>query len=208
MKVIGINGSPRPNGNTNAALTLMGEVFAAEGVAFEILHVGHQLAPCSGCYRCAKKHECTLPDDGLNAMYQKVIQADGVVFGSPVYYASLTSGMRCFMDRLCTLDNNNGGNLRFKVGVPLTVARRAGVVSAMDELIHYINYASMILPGSNYWPVLYGMNPGQVKEDAEGVQTLQLLSKNMVWLMKALELGKAQLPPPEKERKVWFNYIR
>lgn len=83
MKIIGINGSPRANGNTKYALDQMGEVFAQEGIDFEVLHIGHKMAPCSGCFRCAKTHTCTLPDDGLNDFYQKMIQADGIVFASP-----------------------------------------------------------------------------------------------------------------------------
>ncbi|MBP3318844.1 MAG: flavodoxin family protein, partial [Ruminiclostridium sp.] len=167
MKIIGINGSPKANGNTKAALDLMGEVFAQEGIAFEVMHIGSKLAPCTGCFRCAKTHECTLLDDGLNEMYQKLIQADGVVFASPVYFASITSGMRCFMDRMGCIDMNNGRQFRFKVGVPLAVARRAGAVNAIDELIHYINYAQMIIPGSLYWPLAFGNKPGVVAQDAE-----------------------------------------
>ena len=208
MKIIGINGSPKANGNTKAALDLMGEVFAQEGIEFEVMHIGSKLAPCTGCFRCAKTHTCTLPDDGLNEMYQKLTQADGVVFASPVYFASITSGMRCFMDRMGCIDMNNGRQFRFKVGVPVTVARRAGAVNAMDELVHYINYAQMIMPGSLYWPLIYGNKPGEVAQDAEGVQTLQVLAQSMAFVMKAMEVGKAQVPVPELPRKSYTNFIR
>lgn len=208
MKIIGINGSPKANGNTKAALDLMGEVFAAEGIEFEVLHIGHKLAPCSGCFRCAKTHTCTLPDDGLNEMYQKLIQADGVVFGSPVYFASITSGMRCFMDRIGCIDMNNGRQFRFKVGAPLVVARRAGTVNAIDELVHYINYAQMIIPGTLYWPLAFGNAPGEVLDDAEGVQTVQVLAQSMAFVMKAMEAGKATIPVPELPRKKYTNFIR
>ncbi len=208
MKIIGINGSPRANGNTRAALDIMGEVFAQEGIDFEVLHIGSQLAPCSGCFRCAKTHTCTLPDDGLNEMYQRLIQADGVVFGSPVYFASITSGMRCFMDRMGCIDMNNGRQFRFKVGAPLVVARRAGAVNAIDELIHYINYAQMLLPGSLYWPLVYGNKPGEVAQDPEGVQTVQVLARSMAYVMKAMEAGKAQIPLPELPRKAFTNFVR
>ena len=106
MKIIGINGSPRAKGNTRLALDTMGEVFAQEGVEFDILHIGHKLSPCSGCFRCAKTHTCTLPDDGLNAMYEQLIQADGIVLASPVYFASVTSGMRCLQDRIGCIDED------------------------------------------------------------------------------------------------------
>ena len=208
MKIIGINGSPRANGNTKAALDVMGEVFATEGIDFEVLHIGHQLAPCSGCFRCAKTHTCPLPDDGLNDMYQRLIQADGVVFGSPVYFASITSGMRCFMDRMGCIDMNNGRQFRFKVGVPLVVARRAGAVNAIDELVHYINYAQMITPGSLYWPLVYGNKPGEVTQDPEGIQTLQVLAQSMAYVMKVMEAGKAQIPLPELPRKTYTNFVR
>ena len=208
MKIIGINGSPKANGNTKAALDLMGEVFAQEGIAFEVMHIGSKLAPCTGCFRCAKTHTCTLPDDGLNEMYQKLTQADGVVFASPVYFASITSGMRCFMDRMGCIDMNNGRQFRFKVGVPVAVARRAGAVNAIDELIHYINYAQMIIPGSLYWPLAFGNKPGEVTQDTEGVQTLQVLAQSMAFVMKAMEAGKAQVPVPELPRKSYTNFIR
>ena len=208
MKIIGINGSPRANGNTKAALDVMGEVFAQENIDFEVLHIGHQLGPCSGCFRCAKTHACTLPDDGLNDMYQRLTQADGVVFGSPVYFASITSGMRCFMDRMGCIDMNNGRQFRFKVGVPLVVARRAGAVNAIDELVHYINYAQMIIPGSLYWPLVYGNKPGEVAQDPEGIQTVQVLAQSMAYVMKAMAAGKEQVPLPELPRKAYTNFVR
>jgi len=208
MKIIGINGSPKANGNTKAALDLMGEVFAQEGIAFEVMHIGSKLAPCTGCFRCAKTHACTLPDDGLNEMYQKLTQADGVVFASPVYFASITSGMRCCTDRMGCIYLNNGRQFRFKVGVPVAVARRAGAVNAIDELIHYINYAQMIIPGSLYWPLAFGNKPGEVTQDTEGVQTLQVLAQSMAFVMKAMEAGKTQVPVPELPRKSYTNFIR
>ena len=172
MKVIGINGSPHANGNTRLALDIMGKAFKDEGIDFEILHVGKDLAPCTGCFRCAKTHRCVLPDDGLNALYETMIQADALVFASPVYFASITSGMRCFMDRTGCIDMNNGRKLRLKVGAPVAVARRAGAVNAIDQLIHYLNYAQMLIPGSLYWPLAFGNSPGELEQDAEGVQTL------------------------------------
>lgn len=208
MKIIGINGSPKAKGNTRLALDTMGEVLAQEGIEFEILHIGHKLSPCSGCFRCAKTHTCTLPDDGLNAMYEKLIQADGAVFASPVYFASVTSGMRCFMDRIGCIDMNNGRQLRFKVGVPVAVARRAGAVNAVDELIHYLNYAQMLIPGSLYWPLAFGNTPGQVAQDAEGIQTLQVLAQSMAYVMKVLAAGKEHVPLPQLPKKVYTNFIR
>lgn len=208
MKIIGINGSPKAKGNTRLALDTMGEVFAQEGIDFEVLHIGHKLSPCSGCFRCAKTHTCTLPDDGLNAMYEKLIQADGAVFASPVYFASVTSGMRCFMDRIGCIDMNNGRQLRFKVGVPVAVARRAGAVNAVDELVHYLNYAQMLIPGSLYWPLAFGNTPGQVAQDAEGIQTLQVLAQSMAYVMKVLAAGKEQVLLPQLPKKVYTNFIR
>lgn len=208
MKIIGINGSPKAKGNTRLALDTMGEVFAQEGIEFEVLHIGHKLSPCSGCFRCAKTHTCTLPDDGLNAMYEKLIQADGAVFASPVYFASVTSGMRCFMDRIGCIDMNNGRRLRFKVGVPVAVARRAGAVNAVDELVHYLNYAQMLIPGSLYWPLAFGNTPGQVAQDAEGIQTLQVLAQSMAYVMKVMAVGAEQVPVPQLPKKVYTNFIR
>lgn len=208
MKIMAINGSPHANGNTKHALDLMGEVFATAGIDFEILHIGKTISPCTGCFRCAKTHTCTLPDDGLNALYQRLTEADGIVFASPVYFASVTSGMRCFMDRMGCIDMNNGRKFRFKVGVPVAVARRAGAVGAIDELMHYINYAQMIVPGSLYWPLAYGNKPGEVLQDTEGVQTLQVLAESMVYVMQAMEAGKNHVSLPMLPRKVYTNFIR
>lgn len=208
MKVIAINGSPHAGGNTRTALDLMGEVFLQEGLDFEVLHIGKALAPCTGCFRCAKTHHCVLADDGLNALYDTLIQADGLVFASPVYFASITSGMRCFMDRIGCIDMNNGRKLRFKVGAPVAVARRAGAVNAIDELVHYLNYAQMVLPGSLYWPLAFGNSPGEVAQDTEGVQTLQVLAQSMAYLMKVMAAGQAQLPPPELPKKRYMNFVR
>lgn len=208
MKVIGINGSPHATGNTRLALDIMGEVFQQEGMDFEVLHIGKALAPCTGCFRCAKTHSCVLPDDGLNALYETLIQADGLVFASPVYFASVTSGMRCFMDRIGCIDMNNGRKLRFKVGTPVAVARRAGTVNAIDELVHYLNYAQMVIPGSLYWPLAFGNSPGEVEQDPEGVQTLQVLAQSMAYLMKVIAVGQAQLPPPELPKKRYTNFVR
>ncbi len=208
MKVIGINGSPHANGNTRLALDIMGKAFKDEGIDFEILHVGKDLAPCTGCFRCAKTHCCVLPDDGLNALYGTMIQADALVFASPVYFASITSGMRCFMDRTGCIDMNNGRKLRLKVGAPVAVARRAGAVNAIDQLIHYLNYAQMLIPGSLYWPLAFGNSPGELEQDAEGVQTLQVLAHTMAYLMKVMAIGQAQLPPPELPKKHYTNFIR
>lgn len=208
MKVIGINGSPHANGNTRLALDIMGKAFKDEGIDFEILHVGKDLAPCTGCFRCAKTHRCVLPDDGLNALYETMIQADALVFASPVYFASITSGMRCFMDRTGCIDMNNGRKLRLKVGAPVAVARRAGAVNAIDQLIHYLNYAQMLIPGSLYWPLAFGNSPGELEQDAEGIQTLQVLAHTMAYLMKVMAIGQAQLPPPELPKKHYTNFIR
>lgn len=208
MKVIGINGSPKASGNTRKALDLMGEVFQQAGMEFEVLHIGKDLHPCTGCFRCAKTHACTLEDDGLNALYERLIQADGIVFASPVYFASVTSGMRCFMDRIGCIDMNNGRKFRFKVGAPLAVARRAGAVNAVDELVHYLNYAQMLIPGSLYWPLAYGNRPGEVAQDAEGVQTLQVLAQSMVYVIQAMDTGRKAVQPPELPQKVYTNFIR
>lgn len=208
MKIIGINGSPRPNGNTKAALDLMGEVFAQEGIEFEVLHIGSSPAPCTGCFRCFKAKECTLPDDGLNAIYQKMLDADGFVFGAPVYFSSIASGMRCFLDRMGCIAMNTGHPFRFKVAAPLVVARRAGSVASLDQIIHYINYSQMILPGSTYWPLVYGQKPGEVAQDPEGVQTVQVLAQNMAYVLKTMAVGREQIPVPELPRKAYTNFVR
>ena len=209
MKVIAVNGSPHAEGNTHAALSLIGEELQQQGIEFEILHIGAKsIRGCLACGSCAKNlnEQCVINDE-VNAALQKLKTADGILLGAPVHYAGIPGTMKSFLDRLFYVAGANGGLFRHKVGATVAVARRCGGSSTFDALNHYISYAEMIMPGSNYWNVVHGRNPGEILQDHEGIQIMRVLGKNMAWLLKVMEAGKTQVPPP-REQKVVTNFIR
>ena len=208
MKVIAINGSPKANGNTHTALTLVGEELQKEGLEFEIIQVGNKLIRgCMACGGCARNlsEQCVF-DDEVNACLQKLKAADGILLGAPVHYAGIAGTMKSFLDRLFYVAGVNGGLFRHKVGASVVAVRRSGGVPTFDALNHYIAYAEMIMPGSNYWNVIHGREPGEVLQDHEGNQIMRVLGKNMAWLLKLVAAGKAQAP--QREDKVVTNFVR
>lgn len=211
MKVIAINGSPRANGNTRAAIDIMADELIKEGIEVEVLHVGNKkIRGCLGCMWCVKaqSERCVIADDEVNDYIQLMKDADGIILSSPVYYAGVAGTMKSFLDRAFFVIGVNGNFLRHKVGTSLTTVRRTGGIPTVDNLDRYINYSEMFVPTSNYWNVAHGLKPGEVNEDQEGVQIIRILGKNMAWLMKATELGKKQIPLPDIERKKMTNFIR
>ena len=208
MKVIAINGSPKANGNTYTALTLVGEELQKAGIEFEIIHVGNKLIRgCMACGACAKNlNEQCIINDEVNSCVQQLKTADGILLGAPVHYAGIAGTMKSFLDRLFFVAGVNGGLFRHKVGASVVAVRRSGGVPTFDALNHYINYAEMIQPGSNYWNVIHGREPGEVLQDHEGRQVMRVLGKNMAWVLKLVVAGKAQAP--EREDKVVTNFVR
>lgn len=208
MKVIAINGSPKTNGNTHTALALVGEQLQKEGIEFEIIQIGNKLIHgCMACGACAKNlNEKCIYDDEVNACLQKLKTADGILLGAPVHYAGIAGTMKSFLDRLFYVAGVNGGLFRHKVGASVVAVRRSGGVPTFDALNHYITYAEMIMPGSNYWNVIHGREPGEVLQDHEGNQVMRVLGKNMAWLLKLVAAGKAQAPG--REDKVVTNFVR
>lgn len=211
MKVIAINGSPKAKGNTYYSLEQVGAALIAEGIEFEIIHIGNKLIRgCLACGGCAKNQDerCVIANDEVNDCIQKLKEADGILLGSPVHYSGIAGTMKSFLDRAFYVTSVNGGLLRYKVGASVVAVRRSGGVATFDALNHYINYAEMIMPASNYWNVIHGTAPAEVKDDNEGQQILRVLGKNMAWLMKTLDAGKTQVPVTPKEDKVYTNFIR
>lgn len=211
MKVIGFNGSPRKNGNTACSLnTVFGEIEAA-GIETQMIHVGKEkIRGCVACYTCAKKknERCAVDDDPVNEWIQAIKQADGILLGSPVHFSGVAGTMKSFLDRAFFVASVNGGLFRHKVGASVVAVRRSGGLPAMNTLNHYITYSQMIMPSSNYWNVAHGMNPGEVSQDGEGHQIMQVLGRNMAWVMKLIEHGKDQVPPPEPVDKIMTNFVR
>ena len=205
MKVLLINGSPKEQGNTAYALAQMAEVFAAEGIETETIQVGNQLIRgCQGCGACYKLGKCVF-DDMVNETAVKLAQADGMVIGSPVYYASPNGTLISFLDRLFY---SNSADLRMKVGASIVCARRGGTTAAMDVLNKYFTISQMPVVSSTYWNIIHGAKPGQAAEDAEGIRTMRNLAKNMAYMMKAFAAAKDTVALPENEPKAFTNFIR
>ncbi len=211
MKVVAFNGSPRANGNTREAIGIMAEELEKSGIEVEVVQVGNKkIRGCIGCMWCVKaqNERCVIADDEVNDYIQKMKEADGIILSSPVYYAGVAGTMKSFLDRAFFVIGVNGNFLRHKVGTSLAAVRRSGGIPTVDNLDRYINYSEMFVPTSNYWNVAHGLKPGEVTQDDEGVQIVRILGKNMAWLMKAVELGKKEMPLPEAERKKFTNFIR
>lgn len=211
MKVLAINGSPKADGNTYFALKTAAAELQKEGIEVEILHVGHhEIRGCTACGQCArnKNEKCVLPGDHVNEWIQKMKAADGILLGSPVHYSSIGASMKAFLDRAFYVSGANGSLFRHKVGATVVAVRRSGGVTTFDQMNHYVLYSEMLVPTSNYWNVIHGAKPGEAGQDEEGVQIMRVLGKNMAWLLKLVENGKGQVVAPEKENKVFMNFIR
>lgn len=205
MKALLINGSPKKNGNTAYALGQMAGVFESLGVEAEILHIGNQaIRGCIACGACAKKGQCVF-DDAVNEAAPKFREADGIVVGSPVYYASANATLVAFLDRLFY---STSFDKRMKVGASVVVARRGGCSATFDELNKYFTISGMPVASSGYWNSVHGRTPSEAAEDAEGLVTVRNLARNMAFLMKAIALGKEQIGLPELEARVATNFIR
>lgn len=205
MKVLLINGSPRANGNTAVALSEMEKIFAEEGIETEIVHVGNQvIRGCIACGSCRKNGKCVF-EDMVNKCAPKFEECDGLVVGSPVYYASANATLIAFLDRLFY---STGFDKRMKVGASVVAARRGGLSATFDELNKYFTISGMPVASGQYWNSIHGAAPGEAKEDLEGLQSMRTLARNMSFLMKSIALGKEQYGLPEKEAPARTNFIR
>lgn len=205
MKVLIINGSPNPKGNTACALNQMIEVFHADGVETELIQVGNKdIRGCIGCRKCHAAGKCVF-DDLVNEVAPKLAEADGVVVASPVYYASANGTLIAFLDRLFY---SNQANLAMKVGASVAVARRGGCTATFDQLNKYFTINAMPLASSCYWNMAHGAAPGEVTQDLEGIYTVRTLAQNMTFLMKSIALGKETYGLPQPEKRAFTNFIR
>ena len=205
MKVLLLNGSPKAKGNTALALNEMAAVFAQEGIEAEIIQVGHQaVRGCIACGSCGKNGKCVF-DDAVNEVAAKFEAADGLVIGSPVYYAGANATLMAFLQRLFY---STRFDKTMKVGASVVIARRGGCSATYDEMNKFFGISGMPIASSQYWNSVHGGAPGQVLEDAEGMQTMRTLARNMAFLMKAIALGKEKYGLPEKEPHAWTNFIR
>lgn len=205
MKVLMINGSPRPQGNTYVALHEMEKVFVEEGIEAEILHIGNQdIRGCIGCRQCAKNGKCVF-DDAVNEAAKKFEECDGLVVGSPVYYASANATLVAFLTRLFY---STPFDKTMKVGAAVAAARRGGLTATYDELNKFFGIAGMPIASGQYWNGIHGAAPGEAQQDLEGLQMMRTLARNMAFLMKSIALGKEKYGVPEKEPFERMNFIR
>ena len=189
MKVLGINGSPREGGNTEILMrTVFGELEAA-GVETELVRIGGRpFRGCVACRRCFENRDrrCVLEGDPLNELVAKMADADGILLGSPVYYTDVTSEMKGFLDRAGLVSGANGGLFRRKAGAAVLAVRRGGATHAFDTLNHWLHMMQTYLVGASYWNMGYGMKPGDVAEDQEGMENMRVLGRNMAWLLERI----------------------
>lgn len=190
MKVVAFNGSPRKEGNTYQSLqVVMGEL-QKEGIETEVVQLGGKnIHGCIACYKCFKNkdQECSIKDDGVNEYIKKMIEADGIIIGSPVYFSNVTSEVKALIDRAGLVARANDNLLKRKVGAGVVAVRRAGATFAFSAINFFFFIQEMIVPGSIYWNLAIGREPGEVQEDQEGMMTFKTLGQNMAWLLKKIK---------------------
>ncbi len=189
MKVVAFNGSGRKDGNTALLLNVVLDELSKEGIGTELIQLaGKAPRGCIACYKCFenKDRRCAVTTDELNEYLGKMIEADGILLGSPVYFADATAGIKALIERCGMVSTANGGLFKRKVGAAVAAVRRAGAIRTFDTLNHLFQHGQMIVVGSSYWNVGIGRDPGAVKEDAEAMRTMQTLGQNMAWLLKKI----------------------
>lgn len=205
MKVLLINGSPKAKGNTALGLAEMAKIFEQQGIEAETIHVGNKaIRGCIACGRCGELGKCVF-DDLVNEVAPRFEAADGIVVGSPVYYAGPNATVTAFLDRLFY---STRFDKTMKVGAAAVVCRRGGASATFDRLNKYFTIAGMPVASSYYWNSLHGRAPGEAEQDGEGLYTLRTLARNMAFLMKSIALGKEKFGLPEQEEHVWTHFIR
>ncbi|MDR7868296.1 MAG: flavodoxin family protein [Sporomusaceae bacterium] len=189
MKVVGINGSPRKDGNTALLLKTVFAELNAQGIETELIQLAGQPLPgCTACYACLaqKNARCAIDDDFFNDCFARMIAAEGIILGSPVYAAGATAQIKALIDRASMVLAANKGLFKHKVGAAVVAARRGGAVGAFDTLTHFLHSKDMYLVGSTYWNMGYGRNIGEVTQDDEGIANMKNLGENMAWLLNKL----------------------
>ena len=205
LKVLMLNGSPRPNGNTAVALREMETVFRENGVEVETVIIGNRaIRGCVACGGCAKTGKCVF-DDAVNELAPKFEAADGLVVASPVYYASANATLVACLDRLFY---STPFDKTMKVGASVVCARRGGCSATFDELNKYFTISGMPVASSQYWNSIHGRTPGEAEADGEGRQTMRTLARNMTFLMRSIALGKERFGLPEQEARIATHFIR
>ena len=206
MKVLMLNGSPKANGNTYTALLEIGKQLNKENIEYEIVQIGGApMRDCIGCGRCTE-NGCIFSDGGVNEFIAKAKEADGFVFGTPVYYAHPSGRILSFLDRVFY---SGGRAFKFKPAASVAVARRSGTTASFDCLNKYFGISQMPVAGATYWNNVHGAVPGEVSFDEEGMRTMRNLARNLAWMIKCFDAGKKNgIPLPETETGNKTNFIR
>ncbi len=189
MKVVAFNGSPRREGNTSILINYVLKELDAEGIETEHVPLaGKTVKGCIACFKCWENQDkrCAVTNDDANMCIEKMIEADGIILGSPVYYADVSSQLKALIYRSGFVGGANGGMYKRKLGAAVIAVRRGGMVHAFNTINHFFLIAEMIIPGSSYWNHGIGMNPGDVENDEEGIKTMRDLGTNMAWLLKKI----------------------
>ena len=206
MKVLLINGSPNKAGCTFTALQVVGAELEKQEIETKNFHIGNKaIHGCIACFKCAESGYCIFKDDTANECIDLLKECDGVVVGSPVYYAAPNGALCALLDRLFFIKNGPYAN---KPAAAVLSCRRGGSSAAFDRLNKYFTISSMPVVSSQYWNGVHGNNPDEVRKDLEGMQIMRTLGRNMAWLLKCIELGKGVIPLPEKEDWTPTNFIR
>ncbi|MBR0600367.1 flavodoxin family protein [Sinanaerobacter chloroacetimidivorans] len=208
MKVIAINGSPHKKGDTYYALNLMVEELTKEGIDVEVIQVGSEsIHGCIGCGYCSQSEEnqCIFKDDLVNETAAKMRKADGFILASPTYYAGIAGTMKSFLDRVFFTSSQY---FKYKVATSVAVVRRAGGVEVVNQLNNYLSLGETVTPPSQYWTIAYGLTPGEILQDGEGVQTLRKNARAMAWLLKVIDASKGTIPLPQEEERIMTHFIR
>ena len=211
MKIVAINGSPRKKGNTAFALDLLCREFRNAGFDAEIIHVGNkQIHGCIACNKCIenKNEQCIIHTDEVNEWLRILKDADAILLGSPVYFAGIAGSMKCFLDRAFYVASANGGWFDGKVGASVVSLRRGGASAAFDGLNHYLLMSNMIVPASSYWNMVHGFQPGKAVSDGEGLQILENLAQNIIWILRMQDATQDTIPRPTRPQRILTNFIR
>ncbi|MGA2527492.1 MAG: flavodoxin family protein [Smithellaceae bacterium] len=190
MKVIGVNGSPRKNGNTSLLIKAVFQELKKEGFETELINIALKpVRGCTSCFKCAKNQNkrCVFDDDIINECIGKMAAADGIILGSPTYFTDVTAEMKALIDRAGMVSITNGGIFKYKVGGSVVAVRRGGAIHAFDTMNHFLHYMQMFLVGASYWNMVYGFGLGEVNDDKEGMENMKTLGENMAFLLKKIK---------------------
>ena len=206
MKVLAVNGSPNKNGCTYTALKLVADELAGQGIEVDFVFPGSEnIHGCIACGYCKNTGRCAIDDDMVNACIEKAEAADGILLGAPVYFSGIAGTMKCFLDRLFYA---GGDFMEYKIGAAVVSLRRSGAVDTYHQLNNYLNIRKVVIAPSQYWNAVHGNTPEEVMQDLEGVQIMQMLGRNMAWLLNLKENGKGTVFLPEKQPPARTNFIR